>query len=424
MFRPPRIALVAALLTLALPFSAAGDWPNWRGPERDSTSAEEKLPLRWSAEDNLCWKAPMTALSGATPIVSGDRIFLQAADGERLELWSLAAKDGSVVWKRPLDGGNRIPRKHNLSSPSPVTDGEHVWVMTGTGVVAAFDFAGKMLWRRDLQKDYGPFGILWGYASSPLLVDGTLYIQVLHGMKTDDPSYVVALDGASGESRWKVERKTDALLESPDAYTTPVLLEVGERRELVISGADYVTGHDLASGKELWRVGGLNPNREKNYRLVGTPVVTGDLLIVPSRVSPLLALKIPPEGTPAVAWRLERAGDVPSPLTDGETLFIVNDRGILRRFDLDDGSELGEPLRLGAGNHSASPVLAGGHLYAIDEKGTTAVVKVGDPAEIVAENQTPGFTLASPAVADGRIYLRTDEFLYCVEMPPQTAPAR
>ena len=113
-----------------------------------------------------------------------------------------------------------------MSSPSPVTDGTHVWVMTGTGVLKAFDFAGKEIWARDIQKDYGPFGLNWGYASSPLLHKDYLYVEVLHGMKTDDPSYVLSIDKRTGKTRWRVERPTDAVSESPDAYTTPALLRV------------------------------------------------------------------------------------------------------------------------------------------------------------------------------------------------------
>lgn len=411
----PLLFVACLVVSPAVPSAAAGlDWPHWRGPDHDGTVDAPGLPTEWGAERNLCWKLPLPGRSGATPIVGGGLVFLHVGDDEKLELWAVDAADGTVRWKRGLGGGNRMTRKHNLSSPSPVTDGRRVWVMTGTGVLAAFDRDGEQLWRRDLQEEYGKFGILWGYASSPLLVGGVLYVQVLHGMNTDDPSYVLAIDGASGETRWRVERPTDARFESPDAYTTPVLLEASGRRELVISGADYVTGHDLASGRELWRVGGLNPDRERNYRIVGTPVAAGDLLYVPSRVSPLLALRIPERGAPEVAWKLERAGDVPSPVTDGEILFIVTDRGILRRFDAASGDELGEPRRLAEGTYSASPILAAGRLYAVNESGVTTVVSADEKAEVVAENSLPGFTLASPAVSGGRLLLRTAEGLFCV----------
>jgi outer membrane protein assembly factor BamB len=178
-----------------------------------------------------------------------------------------------MLWKRELDSGNRTWNKQNAASPSPVTDGELVWAVTGTGAVAAFDMDGKEVWKRNLQSDYGEFGLNWGYASSPLLHSGRLIIQVLHGNNTDDPSYLVALDAATGRELWRKERATDAVRESPDAYTTPAFLVHEGKPQIVISGGDYVTGHDPETGNELWRAGGLNPRKAPNYRIVASPVV-------------------------------------------------------------------------------------------------------------------------------------------------------
>lgn len=401
-------------------FATAADWPHWRGPARDGTSPERGLPVEWGSDRNVRWKVALPAVSGATPIVVGDLVFLNVGDGDRLELWAVGAADGKLRWRRPLGDGNAVTRKQNMSSPSPVSDGQRVWVATGTGVIKAFDRAGRELWRRALQEEYGPFGLNWGYASSPLLVDGLLYVQVLHGMNTDDPSYLLALNGLTGATRWRVERRTDARVESPDAYTTPALLTAHGRRELVISGGDYLTGHDLTTGEELWRVAGLNPERNPSYRIVASPIARGDWLYVPSRVSPLLALQVPRTGAPEVAWQTDRGTDVPTPVADGERLYVVNDRGILRRFDARTGAEVGEPLRLAGGTYSASPVLADGRLYAVNEGGVTTVVAVAGEGEphILAENALSGYTLASPAIAGGRIFLRTAEYLYCIGASP------
>jgi outer membrane protein assembly factor BamB len=419
---PRHVTLACGLAALAILGFAApaipADWPHWRGPRHDGTSPDRGLPVEWGSDRNVRWKLALPAVSGATPIVASDLVFLSVGDGERLELWAVGAAGGEVRWKRSLGEGNQVTRKQNMSSPSPVTDGERVWVLTGTGVVKAFDLAGRELWRRALQDDYGRFGLNWGYASSPLLVDGVLVVQVLHGMDTDDPSYVVAIDARSGETRWRVERPTDARVESPDAYTTPLLLTAQGRRELVVSGGDYVTGHDLATGKELWRVAGLNPGREANYRLVASPLAVGEWLYVPSRVAPLLALRVPRAGAPEVVWKTDRGTDVPSPVADGERLYVVNDRGILRRFAAATGAEIGEPMRLAQGTYSASPVLADGRLYAVNETGVTTVVAIADEPRILAENALAGYTLASPAISGGRIYLRTAEYLYCIEAAP------
>src|SRR5262249_40502261 len=158
-------------------------------------------------------------------------------EGDGVSLWSIDLTKGAPLWKRPLGpAAGHAHKKHNMSSPSPSTDGEHVYAMTGTGVLKGFDLAGRELWSRDFQKEYGPFGLNWGYASSPLLLDGALYVQVLHGMRTTAPSYLVRIDAATGHTRWKVERPTPAVNESPDAYTTPTVARVSGQAEIVVTG--------------------------------------------------------------------------------------------------------------------------------------------------------------------------------------------
>ena len=185
--------LCASLSILAAAAVGASEWPNWRGPDRNGYSAHTGLPVEWShdgeSERNIVWKLPLPDRSGATPIVVGKRIFLNVAEEDDLSLWLVDADSGEVVWRRPISGGNRFQRKHNMSSPSPVTDGERVWVLTGTGALQAYDMGGNRLWARELEQDYGAFGLNHGYGSSALLWEGVLYVPVLHGMKTDDPSY-------------------------------------------------------------------------------------------------------------------------------------------------------------------------------------------------------------------------------------------
>ncbi len=264
------IRLLVTLLATASAIAAphAENWPQWRGPSRNGVSAEKNLPVSWSQVANVAWKLPMPAWSGSTPIVWGDRVFLNVADdlktqGINLHLWCVNRSTGTLLWQRPLGTGNHQERKQNMSTPSPVTDGSRVWVMTGTGILKAFDFEGRELWMRDIQKDYGRFGLNWGYGSSPLLDGDSLFVQVLHGMRTDDPSYLLRIDKETGKTVWKVERPTDARVESPDAYTTPALLQYGGSKEIVLTGGDVVTGHDPATGKELWRARGLNPGKDQ-----------------------------------------------------------------------------------------------------------------------------------------------------------------
>jgi outer membrane protein assembly factor BamB len=213
-------------------------WPQWRGPQLNGVSAERQLPVTWSARENIAWKLAMPERSGSTPIVWGDLVFVNVGEGANLALWAIDRASGTLRWKSPLGGGNRRMMKQQMSSPSPVTDGKAVWVMTGTGILKAFDFTGRELWTRDIQADYGRFGLQWGYASSPLLFQGALFVQVLHGMHTDEPSYLLRIDAASGKTVWRVERPTRARHESPDAYTTPAVLRHAGATEIVITGGD------------------------------------------------------------------------------------------------------------------------------------------------------------------------------------------
>ena len=314
-----------AFVTFGGATAMAQHWPHWRGPTHDGVSLETNLPVSWGAEckpgsqaaepaptsgpsdqgaglqpqgrgrgrgqpaegrplvsiackdfdtKNVAWKLPLPAYSGSTPIIWGNTIFLNVATATNtgsIELWAIDRNKPEVKWKRLLVDANNMQRKQNMSSPSPVTDGKHVWVMTGFGVFKAFDFDGKEIWSRDLQADYGKFGLNHGYASSPLLRPDGLYVQVLHGMKTDDPSYVLKIDRMTGKTVWRVERPTPAVSESPDSYTTPAWVEANGRAELIITGGDVVSGHDPATGKEYWRADVLNPTRGSAYRIIASP---------------------------------------------------------------------------------------------------------------------------------------------------------
>ena len=408
---------VAGVLAMSSPALRAENWPQWRGPSLNGVSGEKDLPVKWSKTENIAWKLAMPAWSGSTPIVWGDYIFLNVAEGTDLFLWALDRTKGTVRWKQRLGGGNQRMRKQNMSTPSPVTDGTGVWVMTGTGVLKAFDFSGKELWMRDLQKDYGRFGIQWGYGSSPLLYHDALYVQVLHGMTTDDPSYVLRISKANGRTVWRQERPTTARRESPDAYTTPALLRYGNATEIVVTGGDVVTGHDVDTGRELWRAAGLNPTNDPANRVVASPVVHGNLLFAPSRERPLLALKPGGRGDVTkshVLWEFQNGPDVPTPVTDGTYLYVVNDRGIMFCLDARTGKEIYGRERLQSSSYSASPVLADGKIYITHEDGLTSVVRAGPKFEILAENDFDEHTLSSPAISDGQIFIRTEAFLYAI----------
>ena len=408
---------VLGIVLLSFVIANADNWPQWRGPGLNGLSNEKNLPVKWTTEENVVWKVAMPGLSGSTPIVWRDRIFLNIAEGDNLALWAIDRSKGEVLWKKPLGAGNVKMRKHNMSSPSPVTDGRNVYVITGTGILAAFDFSGKQLWTRDIQKEYGNFGLNWGYASSPLLFEDSLYIQVLHGMKTDDPSYVMRVEKKTGKTLWKVDRPTSAIRESPDSYTTPGLLRYGKNIEIVITGGDCVTGHDPATGKELWRANGLNPENNPFYRIVASPIIFDEIIYAPTRVKPLLALKAGGKGdvtSSHVLWSTVNGPDVPTPVTDGKYFYIVKDNGVVFCLDAKTGAEVYAQQRLKAGTYSGSPVLADGKIYVTNEEGLTSVIAAGPKFEVLSENALNEYTLSSPAISDGRIYIKTSGHLYAI----------
>jgi outer membrane protein assembly factor BamB len=413
-----KLSLPVAIL-LAASAASAADWPHWRGPQGNGASPELGLPHKWSATENVAWSVDLPSPGAATPIVSGGTVYVTAAVGDAVQLLALDRTNGAVRWKRAIGpAAGHAHRKHNMATPSPVTDGARVYTMTGSGVLKALDAKdGRELWSRDFPAEYGPFGLNWGYASSPLLLDGALYVPVLHGMKTDAPSYLVAVDAATGKNRWKVERPTPAIQESPDAYTTPTFVRAGGKVEIVVTGGDVVTAHDPASGRELWRSSASNPANDPWYRVVASPVVVGDLVIAPSRVKPMLALRAGGRGditTSHRAWSFDQGPDIPTPTTDGKYLYVVGDKGIVSVLEVATGKVVYGPQRIANGTYSASPVLADGKIYVVNEDGLTTVLKAGPSFEVLAENALSDTTLATPAVAGGQIFIRTAKKLYCL----------
>ena len=292
-----------------------------------------------------------------------------------------------------------------------------VWVMTGTGVLKAFDLDGTERWARDIQKDYGRFGLQWGYASSPLLFEDSLYVQVLHGMTHRRP--VLRAAHRQGQRQDAVARRAAharAVRIARRLHHAALLRHAGGT-ELVITGGDVVTGHDLASGRELWRADGLNPDNDGAYRLVASPVVHGNLLIAPSRERPLLAFRAGGRGDVTrshLLWSFDRGPDVPTPVTDGTYFYSINDRGIMYCLDAATGKTVYGPQRLRNATYSGSPVLADGKIYITDEDGVTSVVQAGPKFALLAENDLVDYTLSSPAVSDGQIFIRTAAYLYAI----------
>jgi outer membrane protein assembly factor BamB len=430
--------LLLAIAALACTLSAhATNWPQWRGPALDGTSPEKNLPLEWSAEKGVKWKTPMPGFSGATPAIWGDSIFVSSPDANKnLVLLCINKKDGAVRWQKQLAEGDINKGKGNMASPSPVTDGKTVWVLFGTGDMAALDFSGKVLWQRNLGADYGKFAIMWLYGSSPLLFDGRLYVQVLQrspapadypglaGAAGDRESYLLALDPATGKTLWKHVRQTPAVIEAMESYATPVPHKVGGKTQLLIVGGDCLTGHDPATGKEFWRGFGLNPKAGQFMRIVPSPVSAGDLAIACGpKKEPMLAFRTDKTGDiteSGLAWKFDekKTPDVCTPVYwDGKLFALDGDSHTLTCFNAKTGEKLwqGEVPERGTVIR-ASPTLADGRLYIINEKGTAHVIDAtAKEFKILATNVLPDENVrGSIAVSDGQLFIRGTQYLYCI----------
>lgn len=428
------VPLLSAVIALSGPLLA--NWPQWRGPHSNgSTKTAHNLPVAWTESQNVLWRTKLPSWSAATPIVWNDVIFITSAEAgfmrlgegrrrgpgepvpDKIFLLAVNRKDGSVRWQRQIDSGNQIFRKQNSASPSPITDGRYVWIMTGNGKFSCHTLDGKEVWKRDIQAEYGRFGLNHGYASTPLLHGNRLYVQVLHGMHTDDPSYVFAVDKTTGKTLWKAERPTTAIHESPDNYATPQLVDVGGKLQLVISGADYVTGHDLDSGREVWRIGGFNPTNNPAGRTIASSlVIGGNVFTTSTRGRPFIGFRAGGSGDITgknELWTNNLGADVPTPTTDGKYIYVLVDNGIMNCLEAGTGKVAYQGQRITPGTYSSSPLLADGKIYCTSEEGTTTVLKAGPSFEVLGVNKLDSHTLASPVAVDDQIFIRTGDYLYC-----------
>ncbi|MFW6108732.1 MAG: PQQ-binding-like beta-propeller repeat protein [bacterium] len=432
------------ILLLVCAAAWAENWPQWRGPLFNGSTTVTDLPTEVGEDKSVKWKTPMPGASGATPIVWGDRVFVSSATepqgrggGRRRRLGDLLAlcfdaNTGEELWRRTTGKDRAVARGNNMASPSPVTDGQTVWFYYGTQSLFAFDFDGKPLWQRDLEEDYGHNALMFGYSSSPLLYRGRLYIVAIRNKKHHEyrrapegtcESYLLAIDPDTGRTLWKVDRPTDAVREAQEAYTTAIPFERDGRAEILVFGADYLTAHDPETGKELWRWGGYNPTHIYHWRVVPSPVVAGDVIVVVGpKHSRLFAIR-PAEtglvGDDHVAWTLDkRTPDASTPLYYQGRLYVLeDDRRLLTCLDPQTGEQAWQGRLGGRGVIRASLTGADGKLYCLYENGEVVVLAAGDEFKILhranlAEDR-PYRARGTIAAAQGCLFARTTEKLYC-----------
>lgn len=427
------LRLISMFLALAQGALAA-NWPHWRGPHYNGSSDETGLPETWSATENVAWKTPLPGPSGSSPVIWDDCVFVSSPDEEKnLELICLNRKDGSIRWKKQVAVGNRTqgPRS-NMSSPSPATDGKVVVALYGTSDLAAFDFSGKELWKRNLGEEYGKFAIMWLYGSSPLLYEGRLYIQVLQtspvpkdythaqdGNPTRE-SFLLCIDPQTGKNIWRHIRPSDARQESKESYGSPIPYEGPNGKEILIVGGDCITGHNAKTGEEIWRAGGLNPKDNPFWRIVPSPVAGAGMIFAcaPKR-DPVYAFKAGGKGdiTDQLAWKLtENPTDWATPLFYKGRLYVLDgDRHVLTCLKPESGEpiwsekiDVREPIW-------SSPLGADGKIYLISESGTALVIDA-DQFKVLSTIKMGEFPVRSSIVAaHGALFIRTAENLYCIQ---------
>jgi outer membrane protein assembly factor BamB len=401
--RKALLLLLFALAALAVAVSAE-DWPQFRGPTGQGQSTDRGVPLEWSESRNVIWKTRLPGLGWSSPVIAGGRVWVTSAikeHGGSLRALAFDLETGRELVNTEVfrtRSADPLNAKNSLASPTPIVEGDRVYVHFGADGTAALTASGETVWKLRF-----PYESQHGSGGSPVLY-GDLLIFSADG---SDAAFVVALEKQTGKIRWKTSRRQP----SDQAYSTPLVIRVGDRDEVVSVGAFRAAAYDPQSGKEIWRV-----SYGDGFSNVPRPVFGHGLVYIATGFQQPSLIAVRPDGTgdvtrTHVAWTLHRGAPLtPSPLLVGDELYIVNDGGIASCLDATTG-ETRWQQRLD-GNFSASPVFADGRIYFLSEEGVTTVILPGKEFRKLATNQVDGATLASMAVSAGSIFIRSNTYLY------------
>jgi len=391
---------------IAVAGDGASYWPRWRGPSGQGLVEGSGYPDTWSATQNVAWKTPVPGQGNSSPIVWGDRIFVTTSQqgGRRLSLLAYRRSDGALLWEKFAPEGRTQSAhfKNGHASATPITDGERVYVFFGARGLVAFSFDGDVLWHQDL----GQIQAYHGSAGSPLLYQDRI---ILYQDQRSD-SFIAAFDARTGRQLWRTARDASV------GWGSPIAVRVADHDEIIVHSQRRVHAYDPASGRELWRCGG------SLYEVIPTPVVGYGMVFCPSgRAGPTLAIRPGGSGDVTnthVVWSSPRGSPfVPSPILYGEQLYLVNDMAsIATSLDARTGDAVWQ-ARLGTARRegfSASPVAVDGKVFFTNDDGETFVLRAGPAFELLHTNQIGEPTLASPALAGGRWYIRTQRNLYAI----------
>ena len=399
---------IAAFMLLGLVPPFAQDWPQFRGPDGQGHAPGQGYPLEWSESQHVRWKVPVTGRGWSSPVVANGRVWLttatRAGRDTSLRLLSFDVESGRAGVDAEIfrmRGGDLLNPKNSHASPTPIVDGDRVYVHFGAEGTAAVSTAGEVVWKAKL-----PYVSQHGNGGSPALA-GDLLIVNCDGF---DEAFVAALDVKTGKTRWRSYRPEP----HSQAYSTPLAIEVDGRPEVVSVGAFNTIAYDPRNGREIWRV-----HYDDGYSNVPRPVFGQGLVYVATGFNQPSLLAVRPDGRgdvtrSHVAWRLTRGAPLtPSPVLDGDTLYLVSDNGIATAVDARTGAVRWQQ-RLG-GAFSASPIVADGRVYFLDEDGRTTVVRAGGAGERLAVNALDGPAFASMAAVPHGFIVRTGTHLYRIE---------
>jgi outer membrane protein assembly factor BamB len=412
---------VVSLLFSSSSFLAAEDWPSWRGPSHNGSRAGDDYPVKWEA-DQIAWKVALPGKGASSPVIWGERIFVTSpANG--IDTAIAFDFEGKEVWRTEF--GEAAKAKHmklgTSSNASPVTDGTGVFVYFKSGTFAALEMDGKVRWKRNLDDEFGRQELYWDQGSSPVLIGDLVILPRLHA----GDSWVAGFDKATGKIRWKQERNFEVPAENDNGYTTPIPFRHGDREALLVWCSDHLTAYAAKDGALLWSAGGFNPKAKKLWPPIATPVVAGDVAVVPvgrddRKQAEMHAVRLGGKGDVTATHRMWERDDfgvfVASPIEYEGRVYLLRHKGEIVCLD----PKTGEPfwtdkLPRSLVPYYASPVIAGGILYAAREDGVVFSARIGDRFELLGENAMGEQILATPVPFDGKLLIRTSAHLICVE---------
>jgi outer membrane protein assembly factor BamB len=399
----------------------AENWPQMRGPHGTCAVEAHHLPVEFGPEKNVKWKLELPGHSAATPAVWGDRIFVVSPSAADIYLMCIDTA-GKEQWRHLLGTGNHkvgFNGKNNFATPSPATDGRHVWALAGSGDLWCLDMDGKPVWHANLFDKFERYRTLFGIGFSPLLYKGMLYVPYLH----QGSSFIAALDAETGNLRWQTPRPTSAENESKDAYSSPCVFEYPDHAEIIICGADLANAYDSQTGKEIWRHGDINPTGNKTLRIIVSPLADRQRIYVASaKGGPVHAIRPGGQGDVTRSHRVwthqTDTPDVPTPAVHDGLLYLLREVGVMTVLEADSGRTVyHQRVASGAGAFSPSPVVADGKVYLASEGGRVVVLAAGRQFKKLAENELGELIMATPVVVDDCLYIRTEKHLYCFAEP-------